>query len=92
MPKRRKDLRRRMAAIRASRPALQRQAERVLLAHYREHRQLPRGPLCAIVDSRRLYKIIARGEVEHVLGVAAAMRHLDRLRNRIAAFWKQPDA
>jgi ferredoxin len=72
MPKRPKDLRRRMAAICARRPALQRQAEQVLLAHYRKHRRLPRGPLCSFVGSRRLYKIIKRGEVEHVLGVAGA--------------------
>ena len=92
MPKRPKDLRRRMAAICTRRPALQRQAEQELLAHYRKHRRLPRGSLCSFVGGRRLYKIIARGEVEHVLGVAGAMHHLDRLRNRIAVFWNQPDA
>jgi hypothetical protein len=85
-------LRRRLITIRKARPALKRQAERVLLAHYREHRRLPRGPLCSIVGSRRLYRIVARGEVEHLLRIATAMRHLDRLGSRLAAWWRQLDA
>jgi hypothetical protein len=81
-------LRRRLVAIRGARQALRRQAELVLLAYYRKHRRLPRAPLCSIVGGGRLRQIVARGEVEHLLGIATAMRHLDRWLDRLAAVWK----
>jgi hypothetical protein len=83
-----KILRQRLAAIRDARPAVRRRAELVLLAYYRKHRRLPRGPLCSIVGSLRLRQIVARGEVEHLFGIATAARHLDRWRDRLAAVWK----
>ena len=54
MPQNPKDLRRRITAIRAARPALQRRAEQFLLDYYREHRKLPKGPLLSLVGNRRL--------------------------------------
>jgi hypothetical protein len=81
-------LRRRLIAIRNARPAVRRQAEVVVLAYYRTHRRLPRGPLCSVVGSKRLRQIVARGEVEHLLGIATAIRHLDRWRDRLTAVWK----
>jgi hypothetical protein len=79
MPTNPKQIRKRMAAIRAARPALRRRAERFLLNYYREHRKLPRGPLLSLVGSRALYRIVARGEIEHTLGIARLSREVRRL-------------
>jgi hypothetical protein len=92
MPQNPKDLRRRITAIRAARPALQRRAEHFLLDYYREHRKLPKGPLLSLVGNRRLYRIVARGEIEHTLRIAWLMRHARRVRDFIAALRKEPDA
>jgi hypothetical protein len=75
-------IRKQIAIIRAGRPALQRRAERVLLNHYREHRKLPRSPLLSLVGSRALYRIVARGEIEHAVGFAWLSRQVSRLRDR----------
>jgi hypothetical protein len=84
-------LRQRLVAIRDARPVLRRQAELVLLAYYREHRRLPRGPVCSIVGGRRLRQIVARGELEHLLRIATAMRHLDSWLDVLAVVWTRPD-
>jgi hypothetical protein len=92
MPQTPKHLRRRIAAIRAARPALRRQAKHVLLDYYREHRKLPKNALLSLVGSRALYRIVARGEIEHTLGIARFLRHARRVCEFVAAPRKRPDA
>jgi hypothetical protein len=84
MPANPKQIRERMAAIRAGRPELRRRAERFLLNYYREHRKLRKSPLLSLVGSRALYRIVARGEIEHALGIAWLSRRLRRLRELVA--------
>jgi hypothetical protein len=81
-----------MAAIRAARPALRRQAKHVLLDYYRKHRKLPKNALLSLVGSRALYRIVARGEIEHTLGIAWVLRHARRFCDFVAAPRKRPDA
>ena len=72
-------LRARLAAIEAAAPERRRQAERFILAHYRAHRRLPRGPAPFIIPRQRLNKLIFRGELEHMLGLTSVLLRLAEL-------------
>jgi hypothetical protein len=88
MRRRAKDFQARLAAIEAAAPETRRQAERYILAHYRAHRGLPRRKESAvtfIVQRRRLYHLICRGELEHVLGLASLLIRFAELRRRASA-------
>jgi hypothetical protein len=88
MRRRANEFRARLSAIEAAAPETRRQAERFILAHYRAHRELPRrekGAVTFIVPRRRLYHLIFRGELEHVLGLAPLLLRLAELRRRAVA-------
>jgi len=78
---------RRLAAIRAGRPALERAVARYLLGHYRLHRALPKGPATALLPARRLNTIISRAEIEHRTGATQLMAALRRLADKIGNAW-----
>lgn len=69
-------LRKRLAALRAARPRLEREASARLLDLYRRDRKFSPGPLTALIGQQALFGIIARGEAEHRLGIAKAMLRL----------------
>jgi hypothetical protein len=92
MPLNHNQLRRRIASICAARPALRRRAEHVLLDYYREHRKLPKSPLLSLVGGRALYRIVARGEIEHILRIVWLSRHARRVCEFVARPRKRPDA
>jgi hypothetical protein len=76
---------RHLAALRAARPALERTAERRLLDVYRQHRRLTNGPVAALVSSRTRARVIARGEIEHALGIAWLIPRLRAAMHRLTA-------
>jgi hypothetical protein len=79
---------RRLVAIRAERPALRRQAERLALEHFRTHRDLPCRAIVALIPRRRLYGLICRGEIEHRLRVAKLLLHASALRDRAMSWMR----
>jgi hypothetical protein len=82
MPRRANEFRARLAAIKAAAPERRRQAERWIRAYYRVHRALPRGAIPLILPRHRLYRLIFRGELEHMLGLAPVLLRLAELRRR----------
>jgi hypothetical protein len=74
-----------LAALRAARPALERTAARRLLDFYRRRRRLPSGPVAALVSRRTRARIVARGEIEHALGIAGLIPRLRADTHRLAA-------
>jgi len=81
-PRRDNTLRARLAAIEAAAPECRRQAERIILAHYRAKRRLPPDPVPLIISRQRRNKLICRGELEHMLGLALVLPLLARLHRR----------
>jgi hypothetical protein len=77
-------LRARLAAIRAEAPARRLEAERWARAYYRRHRDLPKGA-AALIPRRRLFRLIAQAELEHLTRLAPLLLCFERLRHYVLA-------
>jgi hypothetical protein len=77
---------RRLAAARAGRPALVREAARRVLDHYRAHRTLPPGLAARLLTGRALARLVAKGEIEHWLRLSKLLLAAQQARRRLAAF------
>jgi hypothetical protein len=77
---------RRLAAARAARPALVREASRRVLDHYRAHRTLPPGLAARLLTGRALARLVAQGEIEHWLRLSKLLLAAQQARRRLAAF------
>jgi hypothetical protein len=80
MRRRRSKFRTGLAVIEAEAPERRRQAERWIRAYYRMHRSLPRGAVACIVPRQRLYTLIFRGELEHILGLVPLLLRFASMR------------
>ena len=84
------ELERRVARLRRARPELERAVARHLLDLYRRRRKMLPGPLAALLSPRTRTRIIARGEIEHVLGLNLIIPAVRDAALRLAARLRHP--
>jgi hypothetical protein len=83
-------LRARLAALRVAAPARRLEAERWARAYYRMHRDLPKGAT-ALIPRRRLFRLIAWAELEHITHLAPLLLRLERLHRYVLDRWQTPN-
>lgn len=81
-------LRTRLGVLRADAPARRLAAERWARSHYRMHRDLPKGAT-ALIPRRRLFRLIALAELEHLIRVAPLLVLLGRFCHEARARWQR---
>jgi len=64
-------LARRVAALLRERETLREQAPAFTLRFYRKHRRLPPAYVLALLPASAIRRIRLRGEIEHIIGIAA---------------------
>jgi hypothetical protein len=77
-----RELRHRVGLLLHQRPLLRAHAAAFVRDYYRTHRRLPAGYVLALLPRAKIRRLLVRGEIEHVLGLAGIFARFARLRQR----------